>query len=251
MDIDYSRITDFILTSGKRIVTKAGKIKDIGITKKDLTEEDLAIERGFKEIIQSFGPEHVLFAEEEHAVFAESNQLWIVDPISGTSSFLKGEPHYGIVVSHVVHHETVFAAVYDPSVDELFTAYKGKGAFLNDKPIYVNEHAPCLFRVSQVYPANVMERLGSILSPLYEVKTEVGSLAVSYCQVARGKYSGVVSMTKDSFPEYAGAFIVKEAGGVFTNIKGEENFSPTDRFFIGGDFKTQASLINILQNFTV
>jgi fructose-1,6-bisphosphatase/inositol monophosphatase family enzyme len=69
MEIDYKRITDFMLDSGKRILAKAGNIKDIGITKKDLTEEDLAIERGFKEIIQSFGPEHILFAEEENAIF--------------------------------------------------------------------------------------------------------------------------------------------------------------------------------------
>ena len=251
MEIDYKRITDFMLESGKRIVTRAGNIKDIGITKQDLTEEDLAIERGFKEIIQSFGSEHVLFAEEENSVFEESNQLWVVDPISGTSSFLKGEPHYGIVVSHVVDHETVFAAVYDPSVDELFTAYKGKGSFLNGTPIHVNDHSPCLFRVSQVYPANAMERLGALLSPLFEVKTEVGSLAVSYCQVARGKYNGVISMTKDSFPEYAGAFIVKEAGGIFTNSLGEEHFHPTDRFFVGGTTNIHPKLMDIVKNFTV
>ncbi len=240
-----------MLMSGKRIVTRAGKIKDIGITKKDLTEEDLAIERGFKEIIQSFGPEHVLFAEEENAVFAESNQLWVVDPISGTSSFLAGEPHYGIVVSHVVNHETVFAAVYDPSVDELFTALKGKGAFLNGEPIKVNKDAPCMFRVSEVYSAKVMERLASILSPHFNIKTEVGSLAVSYCQVARGRYSGVVTLTKDSFPEYAGAFVVQEAGGIFTNKNGEENFLPTDRFFVGGEKEIYARLMETIKDFTV
>jgi myo-inositol-1(or 4)-monophosphatase len=148
-----------------------------------------------------------------------------------------------------VNHETVFAAVYDPSVDELFTAFKGKGAFLNGESIRVNGDAPCMFRVSEVYSAKVMERLASVLSPIFNIKTEIGSLAVSYCQVARGKYSGVVTLTKDSFPEYAGAFVVKEAGGMFTNIQGEEHFQPTDRFFVGGEKEMYIKLIEIVKDF--
>jgi myo-inositol-1(or 4)-monophosphatase len=249
MEIEYQKIIDFVLQSGKRLVERAGKIKDIGITKKDVTEEDFAIERGFKEIINGFGPEHVLYAEEENDVFKESNQLWVVDPISGTSTFLKGDPHYGIVVSHLVNHETVFAAVYDPAVDELFTAYKGKGAFLNGKKIKVAEaDAPYLFRVSQVYPANVMESVGALLIH-HDSKTEVGSLAVSYCRVARGIYSGVISFTKDSFPEFAGAFVVKEAGGKFTNLEGQENILPTDRIFVGGNEKAYEVLMETMKRY--
>jgi len=96
MAVDYQKVIDFMLVSGKRLVMRAGKIADIGIIKKDLTEEDLAIERGLKEIITSFGSDHALFAEEENDVFQESKNVWAVDPISSTSSFIKGLPHYAL-----------------------------------------------------------------------------------------------------------------------------------------------------------
>lgn len=65
-----------MLVSGKRLAGRVGNIADIGITKKYLTEEDLAIERGFKNIINSFGDNHVLYAEEENDVFKNSDNLW-------------------------------------------------------------------------------------------------------------------------------------------------------------------------------
>lgn len=139
MQIDYQKIIDFILTSGKRLATRAGNIADIGITKTDLTEEDLAIERGLKNIISSFGNDHVLYAEEENDLFQKTDNIWVIDPISGTESFIRGLPHYSIVLTHLVKHKAVFAAVYDPSVDELFTAYLNKGAFLNGQPIKVSQ----------------------------------------------------------------------------------------------------------------
>ena len=88
----YHTITEYILSSGKRLLTKAGTIQDIGIAKQYLTEEDLAIERGFKEIVEGEG--HALYAEEENADFLKRDDVWVMDPISMTSSFIKGLGHY-------------------------------------------------------------------------------------------------------------------------------------------------------------
>src|SRR5579863_94873 len=114
MEKEYQKIIDFMLVSGKRLIQRTGNIKDIGITKTDLTEEDLAIERGFKEIISSFEGEHVLYAEEEHDVFKNADSIWVADPISGTANFIQGKPYYSIVITHLINHKAVFAAVYNP-----------------------------------------------------------------------------------------------------------------------------------------
>src|SRR3989338_6115527 len=100
MEKIYTEIIAFMVSSCKRIATRAGKIKDIGIKKQWLTEEDIAIERGLKEIIQKHHPNHAFFAEEEHDSFPENENVWIADPISGTRTFIDGLPHYGIVVAY-------------------------------------------------------------------------------------------------------------------------------------------------------
>lgn len=74
-DTKYQTIIDYILTSGKRLTKKAGKIADIGIMKTDLTVEDLAIERGFKKIIKSFGEDHTIYAEEENQELLDAENV--------------------------------------------------------------------------------------------------------------------------------------------------------------------------------
>src|SRR3989338_5673702 len=107
----YEQVIEFVKNSGERLREKSGNIPDIGIRKANLTEEDLRIEREFGELIKTFGPDHKLFAEEEHDFLEASDNLWVMDPISGTSVFMRGMPHYGIVVSHVVKGQVKFAVV--------------------------------------------------------------------------------------------------------------------------------------------
>lgn len=248
MDIDYTKIIDFMYAAGKRLRERTGKIADIGITKKDVTEEDYAIERGFKEIISGFGPKHVLYAEEENNLFHSSQHLWVVDPISSTASFIKGNGHYGIVVAHRAEGETVFAAVYDPSVDEMFIAHKGKGAMLNNKPIHItHEMKKILFRESGAWKQpEITEKARGLLKD-FDREENHFSMAVNYCWVACGRYDGIVSFTKDSFPEFAGGFIIREAGGRFSNLKGESEIQASDRMFVGGNEKIYEHLFSVMK----
>lgn len=247
--VDYKKIIDFILISGKRLRERAGKIKDIGISKTDLTEEDLKIERGLKEIISSFGENHLLYAEEENTMFQKSDNVWVADPISGTANFIKGNPHYSIVISHLVKNETVFAAVYDPSIDELYTAYKNKGAFLNGQAIQVGKGiGKILFRESGGWKQpEIIAEAKNILKD-FVLEENKYSMAINYCWVAAGRYDGVVSFTKDSFPEFAGGFIIKESGGKFTNLREEATIKPSDRIFIGGNKDEYLKLISLIRN---
>ena len=234
----YKQIIDYVVASGKRIKSKSGNLADIGITKQYLTEEDLAIERGFMEIITEFGSEHSLYAEEEHDVAHKTDHIWAVDPISGTAPFIKGLPHYAIVVSHIWKGEVLFAAVYDPSVDELFTAYKNKGAFLNGKRIYVAKPTDSLPNIAVGFAEewkkkNEVKQLWNNLFTICKVRSAMSSIGVIYGYIACGRYDGVITLSKDVFPEYAGSLLIREAGGIFTNGKGEDTFQPQERVFIG------------------
>lgn len=249
----YKAVIEYALTSGKRLTKRAGKIQDIGITKTDLTEEDLAIERGFKKLIENFGRDYVLYAEEENSNLLSSENVWIVDPISGTNTFISGLGHYAIVAAHLYKNQVVFAVIYDPSVNELFTAYHDKGAYLNGKKIsvsqFINKRPKIVFNRSKGWKEPEIARKSWItLDELGNVFRNTNSFAINYCHVACGRYDGVFTLSKDSFPEHAGSLIIKEAGGVFTNNKKTEQFHHEDRVFLGGN-KTTYELLSKNFNF--
>ncbi|HBR79999.1 MAG TPA: hypothetical protein DEA46_06225 [Candidatus Moranbacteria bacterium] len=251
MEKVYKEIIDYILESGKRIVKKSGNIKDIGVAKKDLTEEDLRIERDLENIIKKHNPNHELFAEEEHDSSPNAEDIWVADPISGTSLFIHGEPHYALVIAHMKNNVVQFAVAYDPSADELFTAYKGKGAFLNGKPIEVSKRydvnkIKVIFAPSSGWKdeGKVKEITEALIKySAYKIRC---SFALRYCYVACGRYDGIIALTKDVFPEVAGGFIIREAGGIFKNDKGENILKYNDRIFVGGNKKTYEILKSVI-----
>jgi myo-inositol-1(or 4)-monophosphatase len=231
----YQRLTDFIVVSGRRVHKRTGNIKDIGVLKVNLTEEDLRIERELTAMIVEVFPSHVVFAEEEHGVFKQSADIWAIDPISGTAAFIAGLPHYGLVITHLVHGKPQFSAVYDPSIDELFTARAGHGATLNNQPIHVSDGTKkVLFNLASTVDKS--PTAASLWQTVLELKAyrNANSFAVNYCWIAAGRYDGIVALTKDAFPEYAGWLIITEAGGLFTTAKGG-SVEPDDRLFVGGN----------------
>lgn len=248
----YNEVISYIVKAGQRIKSKSGKISDIGITKEYLTKEDIRIEKGLKRIIKNFDKSHELFAEEENSKFKQGENVWVADPISCTNSFIYGLPHYGIVVSHLMKGKLAFSAVYDPAMDELYTAYRNKGSFLNDKKIKVSSNTIdkrvfIIFNLSKDWPNHKTARqLFGELAKYKEVYRLNNSFAVNYGYVAAGKYDGVICLTKDSFPEYAGSLLIREAGGIFTNHKGEIEFDAKDRIFVGGNKRIYPELRKIV-----
>jgi len=247
MEKVYNEVIDYIVSSGKRIVKQAGKLKDIGKKKQWLTKEDIAIERGMRDIIKKHCPKHEFYAEEENEDFSKAKDIWVADPISGTKTFIQGLPHYGIAIAHTKNNAGLFAAVYDPSVNELFTAFKGKGAFLNGKKISVSKNkSKIIFNLSYAWKD---EKSGNQMSEeleTFKTSRNKNSHAVNLCYVACGRYDGTVSFCKDSFPMFAGSVLIQEAGGILTNSKGQSNFSHKDRVFIGGNKETYKKLMKAL-----
>lgn len=249
----YQKILDFMKEAGKRLIKVSGQVVDIGVTKQFLTAEDLRIERGLGEIIKSFGDDHVLFAEEENDIIKEADDFWVVDPISGTESFIKGEGRYTIAVSHVHRGVGQFAAVYYPTTDKFYTAYLGQGARLNGRLIKVKKSdtskPQVILRISKTWPdQGVIDKMRDLLAG-YELVSygSSDSMAISYCDVAEGSNDGIISLNKDCFPQFACGLIIREAGGEFTNLAGSSNLKPTDRVFIGGTKEIYPQLFSLAQ----
>lgn len=249
MDLNYDQIIKYMVNEGKNLVSVSKNIPD-SERANFFKDADIKIERGLKDLIKDFGEDHELFSEEENFLFKKSKNTWIADPISGTQSLLNGLPHFCLVIAHLVDNETKFACIYDPSVDELFTAYLGKGAFLNGKQIFVSkEKRQVIVRgVMHYSDTELVQKILLLTQKKFEVEKSYYSYAFDYCSVARGLIDGVISLTKDSFPEFAGGLIVQEAGGIFTNQNGDSNLNETDRIFILGNKDTYSELFNIVSN---
>jgi myo-inositol-1(or 4)-monophosphatase len=249
MEPDYQKVINYMLEAGQRIKEKAGKIEDIGVKKQWLTEEDIAIERDLTKIIKTFENDHLVYAEEENDNFETADNVWAIDPISSTSSFIGGLPHYSIVCSHLHKGQVTFAAVYDPTINELYTAYLGKGAFLNGEKIQIQSRGKQRFILNLSYEWAGKKQAKDVWISLFDqnLYRYSNSFAVSYCWIAAGRYDGIVALTKDTFPEFAGKLIIEEAGGIFRNLQDEENINHFDRVFIGGSQETYQKLSNIIK----
>jgi myo-inositol-1(or 4)-monophosphatase len=223
----YKQITDKIVELGNSLLPLAGNAVDIGKKKQHLTQKDIEIETELTNLINTFPGSHSVYAEELHENFVEQENVWIIDPISNTFNFIHGLPHYAVVLSHMYKGEITFAVVYDPSTQELFTAEKGKGAFLNGENIKVSDNSEDLailvgthltptspYREGTIKILNVLSGIGSIRT--------FGSLGLHYAYVACGRAEAAISKNKDTFPEFAGKLLVEEAGGIFTDFEGKD-----------------------------
>lgn len=248
----YDQVTQFVKNAGERLREKAGNIPDIGVRKAYLTEEDLRIEREFSELIKTFGADHTLYAEEEHDFFETSDNVWVMDPISGTSVFIRGLPHYGIVVAHIQKGETKFALVYDPSMRDVYSAEKGAGAFLNSKRQFVaqtNTQRPRILLHVASSAWDQAEMNIRLIKALRECTVTIlpFSSSLEYVYIASGKFDGSIAFTKDTFVDFAGSLLVREAGGVCTNREGSSDIKPTDRVFVASHPSIHSRLLEITQ----
>ena len=223
----YQKIINKIIELGETLPAIAGHITDIGKDKEWLTEKDAEIEAELSNvIIHSFPKGHSIYGEELHGTFIPDDNIWIIDPISNTMNFIRGMPHYSVVLSHLYKGEVCFAVVYDPSNKELFTAEKGKGTFLNNKRVHVSTRKQNVFFMIGPYltpPRTYREKALKVIGAMSEnsgTMRNLGSLGVHYAYVACGRVDAAISFNEDTFPEFAGKLLVEEAGGKFTDFNG-------------------------------
>jgi Archaeal fructose-1,6-bisphosphatase and related enzymes of inositol monophosphatase family len=193
------------------------------VTEVDKKSEDIIIDT-----IKSDFPEHFILSEEVGELSSASNYKWVIDPIDGTVNFAHGIPICCVSIGLEQDGQVVMGAVFNPFMQELFFAEKGKGAFLNNRPLTVSANAnienACLvtgfpYRWANVDtdPIPVFERFIRKGLPV----RRLGSAALDLCWVAAGRFDGFWEYNLNPWDIAAGYLIVEEAGGRITNFVGE------------------------------
>lgn len=193
-----------------------------------VTEVDTKAETRIIEIIKSNFPDHSIISEEVGSLDMASDYNWVIDPIDGTVNFAHGIPICCVSIGLTHNGKPVLGAVYNPMMNELFFAEKGKGATLNNRKISVsvksNFETACLvtgfpYKWPQAaeHPIKVFERFVLQGLPV----RRLGSAAIDLCWVACGRFDGFWEYNLSPWDIAAGYLIVEEAGGRITNFDGD------------------------------
>jgi myo-inositol-1(or 4)-monophosphatase len=192
-----------------------------------VTEADKLSEASILEAIRTRFPDHRIVSEETGTNHKTSPYRWIVDPLDGTVNFAHGIPIFSVSIAFTIEDEITLAAVFDPSRDEMFSAEKGRGAFLNGQPIEV-AGAETLIQSLLVtgFPYDMattkqdnLKNYGNLARQSQGVR-RLGSAALDCCYVASGRFDGYWELFVQPWDVAAGILIVKEAGGVITQVDG-------------------------------
>jgi myo-inositol-1(or 4)-monophosphatase len=197
-----------------------------------VTQVDKAAEQTIIDVIRRAYPEHSFLAEESGtSAGARPEFLWVIDPLDGTTNFIHGFPQY--CVSIALEHQGVLtqAVVYDPAKNELFTASRGRGAFLDDRRMRVSKCAQLADAlVGTGFPFKELERIDLYMRQLRALMTgasgvrRAGAAALDLAYVAAGRLDAFWEMGLSRWDMAAGALLIQEAGGLASDLDGKLDF---------------------------
>lgn len=193
-----------------------------------VTEVDLASEKAILEVIRSKFPDHRIVAEEKGAGEENSDYTWWIDPLDGTTNFVHGYPCYSVSIAVSRRLNMLAGVVYDPVGGEMFSAVRGRGAFLNGRPISVSRvEDPEESLLATGFPYDRTRRplalslAGRMLEIVHGLR-RAGSAALDLAYVAAGRLDGFWEFGLKPWDTAAGTLLVEEAGGVVSDFKGEK-----------------------------
>jgi myo-inositol-1(or 4)-monophosphatase len=229
------------LEAGKYLKYNVGKIKNIerklGQETNLVTEIDKQSEALIIKKIRQHYPSHDILGEETGAHDLKSEYRWIIDPLDGTTNYTHGLPIFSVTIGVEHKGEIIAGVVYDPNADEMFSAEKGAGAFLNGKRIHVSK-AETLINSLLVtgFPYNFNENPQNIVAhfmnflPISQGIRRLGSAAIDLAYIACGRLDGYWESVLNPWDKAAGILLVREAGGKVTTFTGDEQdviYQPT------------------------
>jgi len=210
----------------KELSSKSVKVKLKGAV--DLvTEADLASEKLVLEEINKRFPNHAVLSEEAGRNKIDSENLWIIDPLDGTTNYAHGFPIYAVSIGFAYRNEVVIGAVYDPNLNELFLSQKGGGATLNGKPIRVSaveDIDKSLLATGFPYNLRQQPEPSSDYFKAFTLKAQgvrrAGAASLDLCNVACGRLDGFWEVGLKPWDTAAGSLILTEAGGKLSKYDG-------------------------------
>ena len=198
-----------------------------------VSEVDRAAENTIIDTIRESYPQHSILAEESGAsvTSAESEYQWIIDPLDGTTNFLHGFPQYGVSIALAVKGVVSHGVIFDPSRNDLFTASRGGGAFLNERRIRVSKVLNLKDGlIGTGFPYKEFEKFDRYLAMFKEITQKSagirrpGAAALDLAYVACGRFDGFWEMGLSPWDVAAGGLMILEAGGLITDFNGDGDY---------------------------
>ena len=232
MKYNLDKTFDLVKSCGE--IIKNADRTTINITEKEgpanfVTSYDLLVQNTLKAGLQELYPEAKFIGEEgEQEEFNENGEFFIVDPIDGTTNFIKDYHMSCISVAHVLNGEVDFAMVYNPYLDEMYWSVRGEGAYCNEKRIHVSEqplsNGVVLFG-SSPYDADLAKKSFEMAYTYFTQALDIrrsGSAALDLCAIAAGRAELYFELILSPWDYAAGMLIVQEAGGIVTTVEREK-----------------------------
>lgn len=192
-----------------------------------VTDVDLASEQLIRDRIATHYPRHQVLAEEGGLAESGSHYRWIIDPLDGTTNYAHGYPVFCVSIALEHRGEVVLGVVYDPMRDEIFTAERGGGAALNNRPVRVSAIGDLMLSLlSTGFPYDIrtskltnLDHWANFAMNAQALRRD-GAAALDLCYVACGRYDGFWELNLSAWDVAAGALIVEEAGGRVSDFQG-------------------------------
>ena len=215
--------------AGKILMAGFGNIKTIKekSPKNFVTDIDIASEKIILGAIKKHFPKHIILSEEEGIIGKNSDYIWHVDPLDGTHNFIHRFPFFGVSIGLEYKKEVIMGVIYIPTLRQIFTAEKGKGAYLNKKKVHVSkdkklhESMVSMDVVLHYNKKKALKALNRLSNDIFIVRSPGAAVFELSC-VAQGITAAHISFSTHSWDVAAGFLLIREAGGKITDLKGNE-----------------------------
>lgn len=217
-----------------------------------VSEVDHTAEEAIIDILKEAYPDHGFLGEESGDTNKDAENIWIIDPLDGTTNFLHTFPQYCVSIALQQKGVLTQAVIYDPVHNDLFTATKGRGAFLNDKRIRVGKRVKLQDAlVSTGFPFRDFSYLDTYMGMLKDMIQKTtgirrpGSAALDLAYVAAGWADGFFELNLSTWDIAAGGLLVQEAGGIVGDFEGNESWIKTGNI-VAANPKVFAQMLQVL-----
>lgn len=239
--------------AGKVIVRSIEQLDKVEINSKGsndfVTAVDINAEQAIIETIQKSYPDHSIISEESGLLKGKDEDFqWIIDPLDGTTNFIKGIPHFAVSIALRVKGKLEQAVVFDPVRGELFTASRGKGAQLNGFRIRVKSHKELSGTILATgFPYKHKQHTNAYMNMFKQLflnssdMRRSGSPALDLAYVAAGRVDGYFEIGLKPWNSAAGELLVIEAGGLITDFNGSHEYTKS-----GNIVAANANLIKVI-----
>lgn len=220
--------------AGQLAVKYRSRLEGIPVERKArhdyVSDVDRACERIIRDYIGKHHRDHAILGEEGGHT-GDSDHVWIVDPIDGTSNYLHGIPHFAISIALQVRGRLEAGVIYDPLREEMFTASRGHGAFLNSQRIRVSGRSELASAVvATAFPfrkRRLLKAYRGMFDSMFEKVEDfrrAGTASLDLAYVACGRLDGYWELGLKPWDIAAGALLVQEAGGVVMDVTGGDQW---------------------------